>query len=118
MPPKPPKLNGSRLLQELAETSLVPEPAAPPASPVAATSPRRSAPSSRGGRPAKAGADNIPLTLRVSPELVDQLTDAATRLPRQTGRPVPTPQDVIRLAIDAALKDPAFPLNLIPKDAP
>jgi hypothetical protein len=72
--------------------------AAPPA--VAGESPK-----SRGGRPAKAGVDGIPLNVRLAQ--ADHL--ALARIAAELivpGRPLPTVQDVVRGLVRGVLKDP------------
>jgi len=66
----------------------------------------------QGGRPSKAGADGIPLNVRLSQS--DHL--ALARLAGEMlvpGRPMPTVQDVVRGLIRGALQQPDAALGLI-----
>ena len=66
----------------------------------------------QGGRPSKAGADGIPLNVRLSQD--DHL--ALARLAGEMlvpGRPMPTVQDVVRGLIRGALQQPDAALGLI-----
>ena len=66
----------------------------------------------QGGRPSKAGADGIPLNVRLSQN--DHL--ALARLAGEMlvpGRPMPTVQDVVRGLIRGALQQPDAALGLI-----
>lgn len=102
MPPK--KISGSELLAELQTESLertAPAPLAPASAPAA------------GGRPSKVGGKAVPLTMRVSEDQLARLRDAALDVSKAHGGKTVTPQDVVRMLIDRALADPAFPAFLI-----
>lgn len=77
------------------------------------TPPRSSQPRKpQGGRPSKAGADGIPLNVRLSQG--DHL--ALARLAGDLlvpGRPMPTVQDVVRGLIRGALQEPDAALRLV-----
>ncbi len=78
--------------------------------PVPHEAPRSKKP--QGGRPSKAGADGIPLNVRLSQS--DHL--ALARLAGEMlvpGRPMPTVQDVVRGLIRGALQQPDAALGLI-----
>ena len=77
---------------------------------LASAAPRSKKP--QGGRPSKAGADGIPLNVRLSQS--DHL--ALARLAGEMlvpGRPMPTVQDVVRGLIRGALQQPDAALGLI-----
>lgn len=106
MPPK--KLSGSGLLQELGVHSLD-----RPAAPSAPKTPAPKVSTGAVGRRSKVGSDFIPLTLRVSKDQVAHLQAAAFSLMQARGPGATiTPQDVVRMLIDRAIKDPDFPANL------
>ena len=66
---------------------------------------------SRGGRPAKAGVDGIPVNVRLSQADHLALAKLASKL-IVPGRPLPTVQDVVRSVIRGALKEPDLALKL------
>lgn len=78
---------------------------APARAPVVARGKSAGNASARGGRPAKAGVDGMPVNVRLSQ--ADHL--ALARLAGKLvvpGRPMPTVQDVVRGIIRGALKEP------------
>ncbi len=72
---------------------------------------RNSQPVSRGGRPAKAGVDGIPVNVRLSQADHLSLAKLAAKL-MIPGRPLPTVQDVVRSLIRGALGEPELALKL------
>ena len=66
----------------------------------------------QGGRPSKAGADGIPLNVRLSQGAHLALARLAGEL-LVPGRPMPTVQDVVRGLIRGALRQPDAALGLI-----
>ncbi len=72
---------------------------------------RSSQPVSRGGRPAKAGVDGIPVNVRLSQADHLSLAKLAAKL-MVPGRPLPTVQDVVRSLIRGALGEPELALKL------
>ena len=67
---------------------------------------------SQGGRPSKAGADGIPLNVRLSQGDHLALARLAGNL-LVPGRPMPTVQDVVRGLIRGALQEPEAALRLV-----
>ncbi len=67
---------------------------------------------SQGGRPSKAGADGIPLNVRLSQSDHLALARLAGNL-LVPGRPMPTVQDVVRGLIRGALQEPEAALRLV-----
>lgn len=65
----------------------------------------------RGGRPAKAGVDGIPVNVRLSQADHLALAKLAAKL-MIPGRPLPTVQDVVRTLIRGALKEPELAFRL------
>src|SRR6476659_8332396 len=98
------KLSGAELAAQLGD--LASSPGAHPPPPSLPTGEVSSAPSQvRGGRPAKAGADGVPVNVRLAQH--DHLAPARiTAELIEPGRPMPTLQDVVRGLIRGALKDP------------
>jgi hypothetical protein len=82
-------------------------PPAPAAVPPAGSKPVETsgAAKPRGGRPAKAGVDGIPLNVRLAQADHLALARIAAEL-LVPGRPLPTVQDVVRGLVRGALKDP------------
>lgn len=72
---------------------------------------RDAKPISRGGRPAKAGVDGIPVNVRLSQADHLALAKLASKL-MVPGRPLPTVQDVVRSIIRGALREPDLALKL------
>ena len=68
-------------------------------------------PVSRGGRPAKAGVDGIPVNVRLSQADHLALAKLASKL-MVPGRPLPTVQDVVRSIIRGALREPELAIKL------
>ena len=66
----------------------------------------------QGGRPSKAGADGIPLNVRLSQRDHLALARLAGNL-LVPGRPMPTVQDVVRGLIRGALQEPDAALRLV-----
>lgn len=85
----------------------------PPSRPSGAVdrSRRNSQSVSRGGRPAKAGVDGIPVNVRLSQANHLSLAKLAAKL-MVPGRPLPTVQDVVRSLIRGALGEPELALKL------
>jgi len=131
------KLSGAALAAELSDLSFpqsgpqlassniepameAPSPALEPAAikPVVAA-PRTAAPfgkrsaadNPRGGRPAKAGVDGIPVNVRLSQADHLALAKLAGKL-MVPGRPLPTVQDVVRSLIKGALNEPDLAFRL------
>lgn len=105
MPPRK-KMSGTELLAELGAGSI--DRTAPPA-PAATTVTT--------GRPPKVTGKGVPLTLRVSEEHAAALGRAALAQAQAIGgRSTVTPQDIVRLLIERAVSDPAFPANILKKD--
>jgi hypothetical protein len=105
------KLSGAEIAAQLAHmpypgAASPPPPPAPAAAPPATAKPIAAESSKpRGGRPAKAGVDGIPLNVRLAQ--ADHL--ALARIAAELivpGRPLPTVQDVVRGLVRGALKDP------------
>ena len=98
------KLSGAELAAQLGDLAFpgahpsVPAPPALDASPVTLTK-------ARGGRPAKAGVDGVPVNVRLAQDDHLALAKIAAEL-IVPGRPMPTLQDVVRGLIRGALKDP------------
>ena len=101
--------------QEFEAPSPSPSSAAPEASVAITGAPARapqtakgksgSAANSRGGRPAKAGVDGMPVNVRLSQADHLALAKLAVKLV-VPGRPMPTVQDVVRGIIRGALREP------------
>lgn len=72
---------------------------------------RAGASNPRGGRPAKAGVDGIPLNVRLSQADHLALAKLAGKL-MVPGRPLPTVQDVVRTLIRGALREPEVAFRL------
>jgi hypothetical protein len=109
-PPRQPKLSGAELAAQLGDLSY-PHPAqAEPASSATAITPEAEKP--RGGRPAKAGADGLPVNVRLAQADHLALAKIAAEL-MVPGRPMPTVQDVVRGLIRGALKDPDMLKRLV-----
>jgi len=72
---------------------------------------RAPAPNPRGGRPAKAGVDGIPVNVRLSQSDHLALAKLAGKL-MVPGRPLPTVQDVVRTLIRGALNEPELAFRL------
>jgi len=77
----------------------------------AGRSKQNSQPVSRGGRPAKAGVDGIPVNVRLSKADHLSLAKLAAKL-MVPGRPLPTVQDVVRSLIRGALGEPELAFKL------
>lgn len=108
MPPRK-KMNGSELLAELGASSID---RVPPPAPI-----RAPAPSAATGRPPKVAGKGVPLTLRVSEDHAAALGRAAlAKAQADNGRTTVTPQDIVRILIERAVADPAFPNNIIGKE--
>ena len=95
---------------------LPPSPAPDQAPPLpreaAASTPiQKAAPNPKGGRPAKAGADGIPVNVRLSQADHLALAKLSGKL-MVPGRPLPTVQDIVRGLIRGALDDPELALRL------
>lgn len=71
-------------------------------------------PKSRGGRPAKAGVDGIPVNVRLSQGDHLALAKLSTKL-MTPGRPLPTVQDVVRSLLRGALSEPDMAMRLCRK---
>ncbi len=71
-------------------------------------------PKSRGGRPAKAGVDGIPVNVRLSQGDHLALARLSTKL-MTPGRPLPTVQDVVRSLLRGALSEPDMAMRLCRK---
>src|SRR4051794_29539338 len=107
------KLSGAEIAAQLGDLSFpanrpVSPPPAPAAAPPPAVTPAATADAgakSRGGRPAKAGVDGIPLNVRLAQADHLALARIAAEL-LVPGRPLPTVQDVVRGLVRGALKDP------------
>jgi hypothetical protein len=107
------KLSGAEIAAQLGDLSLpanrplppspAPAPAPPPVVKPAATADAGA--KSRGGRPAKAGVDGVPLNVRLAQSDHLALARIAAEL-MVPGRPLPTVQDVVRGLIRGALRDP------------
>lgn len=69
---------------------------------------------SRGGRPAKAGVDGIPVNVRLSQGDHLALAKLSTKL-MTPGRPLPTVQDVVRSLLRGALSEPDMAMRLCRK---
>lgn len=72
---------------------------------------RPAADNPRGGRPAKAGVDGIPVNVRLSQADHLALAKLAGKL-MVPGRPLPTVQDVVRSLIRGALNEPDLAFRL------
>lgn len=99
-----PKLSGAELAAQLGDLTL------PGARPLAPALPSEGVSSSvrikaRGGRPAKAGVDGVPVNVRLAQDDHLALARVAAELV-VPGRPMPTLQDVVRSLIRGALKNP------------
>jgi hypothetical protein len=66
----------------------------------------------RGGRPAKAGVDGVPVNVRLAQGDHLALARIAAEL-MVPGRPLPTVQDIVRGLIRGALKDPEVLKRLV-----
>jgi hypothetical protein len=91
------KLSGAELAAQLGDLAF---PDARPSAPALATPTK-----ARGGRPAKAGPDGVPVNVRLAQDDHLALARIAAEL-MVPGRPMPTLQDVVRGLIRGALKDP------------
>lgn len=99
-----PKLSGAELAAQLGDLTL------PGARPLTPDLPSKGVSSSvrtkaRGGRPAKAGVDGVPVNVRLAQDDHLALARVAAEL-MVPGRPMPTLQDVVRSLIRGALKNP------------
>ncbi len=99
-----PKLSGAELAAQLGDLAF------PSARSLATGPPSGDVPSpvrakARGGRPTKAGADGVPVNVRLAQDDHLALARIAAEL-MVPGRPMPTLQDVVRGLIRGALKDP------------
>ncbi len=110
---RPPKLSGAELAAQLGDLSFpnarAPAPADAAPAPVSAPAHPEKA---RGGRPAKAGADGLPVNVRLAQADHVALAKIAAEL-MVPGRPMPTVQDVVRGLIRGALKDPDMLKRLV-----
>src|SRR3712207_6845898 len=103
---RPPKLSGADLAAQLGDLSYPSaRTPAPPAPAPVPTAPPAQSEKARGGRPAKAGADGLPVNVRLAQADHLALAKIAAEL-MVPGRPMPTVQDVVRGLIRGALKDP------------
>ncbi len=104
MPPSRTKLSGAELAAQLGELSYPGT-----GSPARIDRPRDSTTAtpaqSRAGRPSKAGADGVPVNVRLAQADHLALARIAAEL-MVPGRPMPTLQDIVRGLIRGALKDP------------
>lgn len=105
------KLSGAEIAAQLGDLSFPGNRPAPPPSAHAAAllaAPKSAEASegvkSRGGRPAKAGADGMPLNVRLAQSDHLALARIAADL-MVPGRPMPTVQDVVRGLVRGALKN-------------
>jgi hypothetical protein len=106
--PTPQAVNMTAELAEAPSPSPLPQPPRSQGDP----RPRRDAKLvSRGGRPAKAGIDGIPVNVRLSQADHLALAKLASKL-MVPGRPLPTVQDVVRSVIRGALGEPELALRL------
>lgn len=96
---------------ERAEAPSPPPPTMPTRSHGDARARRDAKPVSKGGRPAKAGVDGIPVNVRLSQADHLALAKLASKL-MVPGRPLPTVQDVVRSVIRGALGEPELALRL------
>jgi hypothetical protein len=106
------KLSGAELAAQLGD--LASPPGARPLAPSLPPGDISSAPSAkaRGGRPTKAGADGVPVNVRLAQDDHLALARIAAEL-IVPGRPMPTLQDVVRGLIRGALKDPDYLKRLV-----
>ena len=93
------KLSGAELAAQLGDLSF------PDGRPPALDVPSPATAKARGGRPSKAGADGVPVNVRLAQDDHLALARIAAEL-MMPGRPMPTLQDVVRGLIRGALKDP------------
>ena len=99
-----PKLSGAELAAQLGDLAFPSARSLAPAPPPEDVPPSARA-KARGGRPAKAGADGVPVNVRLAQDDHLALAKIAAEL-MVPGRPMPTLQDVVRGLIRGALKDP------------
>jgi hypothetical protein len=98
------KLSGAELAAQLGDLSF-PDGRPPAPTPPALDVPSPAPAKARGGRPSKAGADGVPVNVRLAQDDHLALARIAAEL-MMPGRPMPTLQDVVRGLIRGALKDP------------
>ena len=98
------KLSGAELAAQLGDLAVLGARPTEPAMRPEDVSPAPPA-KARGGRPAKAGADGVPVNVRLAQDDHLALARIAAEL-MVPGRPMPTLQDVVRGLIRGALKDP------------